>query len=189
MSREWRAVALLTVLALVLAVLVAWTVANDRKLWALFVGVPYFKPGSDAFKNLFRQAAEHARLPPEWADSDALAQLVDAESKGFVGVPNYLWNKLYGVGFSSGKNAAAWPAYWARWRKGDFPAVGAAPGFTSRASGLGQLQPSNMLVYYPSGYAGIGVPMEEAIGMLRYIADRFGDPEAAWAHHKLHGTY
>ena len=46
-----------------------------------------------------------------------------------------------------------------------------------------------MLKYYPHGYKSIGVPVDEAVGLLRYIADRYGDPETAWTHHVAHGTY
>ena len=189
MARDWRTWGLLTALALVLALLFAWAAMNDRKLWALLVGVPYFKPGSDAYKQLMTRAAQVAGLPADWVDSNGLKQVFDIESKGFVGVPNYEWNKVYGANFSSGKNAAAWPAYWRQWRKGIYPPAGSVPGFSSRASGLGQLQPDNMLKYYPQGYKSIGIPVDEAVGMLRYIADRYGDPEAAWTHHQLHGTY
>ena len=51
----------------------------------------------------------------------------------------------------------------------------------SSATGLGQLLLSNVERYYPSGRQGIGNPMEEAVGMMRYIQDRYGSPDAAWA--------
>ncbi len=189
MLRDWRVWGLLTAVLLVLCVLIAWAVANDRKLWAMFVGVPYFKPGSALFRELFTRAAAAAEVPSEWAESEALAQLVAAESGGWVGIPNFTWNNLFGSKYSSAKNAAAWPALWPGLRKGNWPAVDKSAGFTSRAIGIGQLQPANIAKYYPSGYRGVGVPLEEAVGTLRYIADRHGDPEAAWTHHKLHGSY
>jgi SLT domain-containing protein len=46
---------------------------------------------------------------------------------------------------------------------------------------MGQLLLRNVDRYYPDGRAGIGNPMSEAIGMLRYIQDRYGSPERAWA--------
>jgi hypothetical protein len=51
---------------------------------------------------------------------------------------------------------------------------------SSSASGIGQLIDENVLRFYPSGRAGVGDPLEEAIGMLRYIASRYGTPERAW---------
>lgn len=50
----------------------------------------------------------------------------------------------------------------------------------SSASGIGQLIDENVRRYYPSGRAGVGDPLEEAVGMLRYIAARYGTPERAW---------
>jgi hypothetical protein len=50
----------------------------------------------------------------------------------------------------------------------------------SSASGIGQLINENIDRFYPSGRAGKGVPIEEAIGMLKYIKSRYGTPERAW---------
>ncbi len=55
----------------------------------------------------------------------------------------------------------------------------------SSATGLGQLLLSNVDRYYPDGRQGIGDPLQEAAGMLRYIQDRYGTPDNAW---RLYGT-
>jgi SLT domain-containing protein len=46
-----------------------------------------------------------------------------------------------------------------------------------------------MKQYQPSGLQGIGIPIEEAVGMLRYIDDRYGTPDQAWAYWQNVGWY
>ena len=53
----------------------------------------------------------------------------------------------------------------------------------SSATGLGQLLLDNVERYYPKGRAGIGDPVQEAAGMLRYIEASYGNPEVAWGNH------
>jgi hypothetical protein len=62
----------------------------------------------------------------------------------------------------------------------------------SSATGLGQLILGNVERCYPSGRAGIGDPLEEAVGMLKYIRDhrKYGDPDTAWRlYNRFHQGY
>jgi hypothetical protein len=127
---------------------------------------PTYAPGSPEQIALFEEAARQAGLPVEWASSAALQSLLEAESGGQVGRPNYTYGER-------SEDPSAWAAIHEELRNGDITAK-------SSATGLGQLLLSNVDQYYPSGREGIGDPTEEAIGMLRYIADRYGSPEEAW---------
>lgn len=126
-----------------------------------------YAPGSQAQISLFQQAAQLAGLPPSWASSNGLINLLKHESDGWVGRPNY----TYGI---RAKNKDLWGTVLAELRAGITSAA-------ASASGLGQLLLTNVERYYPSGRKGIGVPVEEAAGMLRYIKARYGDPDRAWA--------
>lgn len=143
-----------------------------------------YPPGSKKQVQLFRQAARKLGVPEAWASSRALRYILAHESAGVVGIPNY----LYGW---RAKEAACWPKIWQEIRDGTDSSGG------STATGLGQLktyfydQRGNRLspghelggvdTHYPSGRAGIGDPLEEAVGMLSYIKKRYGTPEAARA--------
>lgn len=132
---------------------------------------PRYAPRSEAQIALFEEAAARAGLPPSWARSAGLVEILSHESDGWVGRPNYTYGQR-------AKDRAAWPSIWAELRRGDKSA-------RSSATGLGQLLLSNVDRYYPRGRAGIGDALDEAMGMLRYIHDRYGAPERAWA---LYGT-
>lgn len=126
-----------------------------------------FKPFSRKAKILFRRAAKTAGLPEEWGVSDSLHYILQKESDGWVGRPNY----TYGV-------RSADPKYWGQVHEEIRQGIAAT---TSGATGLGQLLPRNVDKYYPSGRKGIGDALEEAVGMLRYIQERYGSPDEAWA--------
>lgn len=128
---------------------------------------PRYAPGSQEARDLFRQAARNAGLPESWADSPGLHNILRRESDGQVGRPNY----TYG---DRARDPSQWDNIHAELRAGRKTT-------RSSATGLGQLLLANVDRYYPSGRAGIGNPLEEATGMLRYIADRYGSPDNAWA--------
>lgn len=125
-----------------------------------------YPPGSPEQVALFQEAARQAGLPEEWASSRGLINLLNAESGGKVGVPNY----TYGA---RARDPSQWGSVHDELKSGRITA-------RSSATGLGQLLLSNVDRYYPSGRQGIGNPMEEAVGMMRYIQDRYGSPDAAW---------
>ncbi len=126
-----------------------------------------YEPFSRRAMRLFREAAVIAGVPQEWASSQSLHSILQKESDGWTGYPNY----TYG-------SRAADPSYWGQiheeLRAGEKTAE-------SSATGLGQLLLRNVDKYYPSGRNGIGDPKEEAVGMLRYIKDRYKSPEEAWS--------
>jgi len=140
-----------------------------------------YVPGSEKAKELFRYAAVTAGLPVEWGDSEDLHYILKNESGGWVGRPNYKFNLLFGKDFNSGSRVSEWHKAWEIIRLDENLAQAKArhPNFTSRASGLGQLQPEHIKNYYPDKFQGVGDPVNEAVGMLRYIAKRYGSPAVA----------
>lgn len=130
---------------------------------------------ADAYR-LFLRAAQEAGVPRNWAIADSLQQLVDAESDGEVGRPNYTYGRR-------ANNPSSWSSIHDELRRGRITA-------TSSATGIGQLLLSNVEAHYPSGRAGINVPLEEAVGMLSYIEDRHGTPDRAWRNYNsVHEGY
>lgn len=130
-------------------------------------GAQVYPPRSPEAIALFREAARVAGVPESWASSPALHNILARESGGVVGRPNY----TYG---SRANDRSQWGNIHAELRNGRITA-------RSSATGLGQLLLSNVDRYYPAGRAGIGDPVQEAAGMLRYIKARYGSPEVAWA--------
>lgn len=129
--------------------------------------IDVYAPGSKRQIDLFRRSAEIAGVPASWAADPGLRYILARESGGIVGIPNY----TYGW---RAKEAACWPAIHEQIRN-------RVSTTKSNATGLGQLLGSNVDQYYPSGRAGIGDAVEEAVGMLRYIEARYGTPAAARA--------
>ena len=124
-----------------------------------------FIPGSRDAQILFTYAAKAAGLPEGWGTDAGLHYILSRESAGIVGRLNYTIPKSYT------------PEQFKRIsleRKNNNPL-----GVTSTASGLGQMLLSNVDKYYPDGRAGIGDALSEAVGMLRYIHDRYGSVEVA----------
>jgi LysM repeat protein len=135
-----------------------------------------FRPGAADTITLFTEAARRIGVPEDWARSSALRNLLDSESDGWVGRPNYTYGARH-------RDHARWDEVHDELRRGRITA-------DSSATGLGQLLLRNVDEYYPSGRAGIGDPLEEAIGMLAYIEDRYGSPQRAWhLYNRLHEGY
>jgi hypothetical protein len=134
-----------------------------------------YSPGSSKQRRLFEKAAAVAKVPKEWASDPAFIQLLKKESAGVVGIPNY----QYGA---RKKDTSQWPTVWKELREGKMPDH-------SSATGLGQMIVSNVDALYPHKRDGIGVAMDEAVGMLRYVKKRYGTPEAAWAFWQAHHWY
>jgi len=53
----------------------------------------------------------------------------------------------------------------------------------STANGLAQMIREHVINHYPSGLQGMGISIEEAIGLLSYISDRYHNPVFAWDNH------
>ena len=128
-----------------------------------------YVPYSPRARDLFRYAAKEAGVPSVWADDPNLHYILQRESGGYVGKPNYTFG-----GVTQNRYASQWPALWARLRRGDVWTK-------STATGLGQLLTSNVKAFYPDGLDGIGDPVNEAVGFLRYIRRRYGTPAVARA--------
>lgn len=162
--------------------------SNDEAMPGSLSGRRYL-PNASETVDLFTQAAAQAGLPTDWAASGGPLHLVlKAESGGWVGIPNLQFGAL-----SSPQQISQWPTVWAAIQNGTWRSLidqsKVSSAGMSSATGLGQLTMSNIPKYYPSGLQGIGQPIEEAIGMLAYIADRYGDPDAAWAHEQQFHWY
>mgnify|MGYP003343408339 CR=1 FL=1 len=143
--------------------------------WAMAFSGERYAPNSDELRALLRAAAAQAGLPGAWADDPATHELIRRESDGWIGRPNYT--------IPGARDHSKWPEIWAKLRAGV-----AIPG-SSDAAGLGQLLPSNMDLYAPSGRRGYGDPVQEAIAFLRYVSDRYGSPSVALSMHGQLGQY
>lgn len=152
----------------------------------------HYTPGSEDAMRLFERAAARWSLPVSWGRSPALHAIVANESGGWVGRPNYQFGDL-----SQTDRVDLWPTVWHAIADDTWRSLLAEPwrskprGEQSSATGLGQLTSTNIRTgrYYPAGVAGIGVAEEEAAGMLRYIAERYGSPDAALAHGMKSGKW
>lgn len=166
---NWLTVAIVVGLGLVLL---------NRNALASVLGVyrpVRYPPNSPELIALLEQAAIAAGLPVWWAREKSAHKLIELESNGWVGRPNYTipgWN-----------DRKKWPAIIAKLRAGQ-----SVPG-DSDAAGLGQLLPSNMKAYAPAGIKGYGDPLQEAIGFLRYVHDRYGSPDVALSVYGKIATY
>ena len=157
----------------------------------------HYPPGSEKAKKLLREALEASNLPIEWADWLELHNILARESRGMVGIPNYTyaWKKedcaeghkdaCFGHGIKDPSDAHKWPKIWKLARKDIWPkrspTAAKDPGKVgSTATGLGQLLSKNVKKYYPNKKEGIGQPLPEAIGFVKYIYGRYGDPKVAW---------
>lgn len=135
-----------------------------------------YRPYTAEAYRLFLRAAADEGLPAEWAIADSLHRVIDAESDGEVGRPNYTY-----------KWRANTPSEWSKIH--DELQAGRITAKSS-ATGIGQLLLSNVRIHYPSGVAGINVPLEEARGMLSYIKSRHKTPDQAWRNYNtVHEGY
>ncbi|MGE4443364.1 MAG: hypothetical protein AB7E37_00035 [Candidatus Altimarinota bacterium] len=133
-----------------------------------------FTPGSKDAQVLFLAACQAADLPKDWCNKESLHRILSRESNGMVGRLNYT---IKGHSVDSFKEQAL-----SSTRNNPI-------GTVSTASGLGQLLLSNVDKYYPEGRKGIGDPLNEAVGMLRYIKDRYGNPDIAWSVYGKTGNF
>ena len=124
--------------------------------------IQQYVPNSADAIALLTNAAIAAGLPESWGSDPDTHWVMDKESKGWVGVPNY----TYGI---RRFNRNRWSEVWDEIKSG-------VSSTSSTATGLGQLLVANVNKFYPDGVNGIGDPMNEAIGFLRYINDRYGSP-------------
>ena len=158
----------------------AWALTRRRS-----GGEVFYRPHSPEAVELFTEAAAVVGVPATWAHG-AIHDLMDAESSGWAGRPNYQFNQIWpGISRKTVENARRWPSLiWEPLRQGRREEF-FSRGITSTATGLGQLTTSNVPDHYPDGLAGIGDPLNEAAGMLSYVRSRYGSPDRALAFHRL----
>lgn len=148
---------------------------DPAQLEAMFENIRSYPPGSEIAQKLFAYAAMKANMglstaeAMEWGTSPDLHYILGRESNGEVGSLNYTLRER-GVSLAQLKS-------------------GDQGGARSSASGLGQCLYVNVNKYYPDGREGIGDPLNEAVGMLRYIRDRYGSPQAARSVYGRTGTF
>lgn len=132
--------------------------------------------------DLFREAAAIAGVPEEWATDPALHALLGLESGGWVGRPTARLARKRGY---SPMDYSGWVAIHNEFKA--LPLNKTQPAdwvlkshttdrnrWDSTATGLGQLLLFRVDQFYPGATnaerrAGIGVPLSEAVGMLKYI--------------------
>lgn len=127
---------------------------------------------------LFTAAAQAAWLPKSWAKNPKLHHILQKESAGWqVGILNYTITRNTGYTTDSFRNISMQRRVnnpiWVR----------------STASWLGQLLLSNVDMFYPDGRSWIGDPLNEAVGMMRYIRHRYGDVDTAYSVYGKTWTY
>ena len=135
----------------------------------------HYPPNSQEAIDLLSNAAMNAGLPQSWGSNPDTHWIMSKESGGWVGKPNY----TYGLRLL---NRNSWEEIWKELKNGINKT-------NSSATGIGQLLASNAKKYYPDGLNGIGDPMNEAIGFLKYIADRYGSPTVARSIYNQTGKY
>ena len=144
-----------------------------------------YEPHSCDAVLLFSQAAKRVGVPVEWSNSSALHEILDLESDGIVGIPNY------SIKTDTGKTARFHPSSWKKIRD-QIKRKDRVPNTEhtrTTAMGLGQLTKENMDKYSPNGFNDIGNALLEAQAMLLYIDDRYGSPEQALAFHNKKNWY
>lgn len=123
-----------------------------------------FVPYSKEAIVLFTAAAQSVWLPAEWGKMESLHYILWRESNWEV------WRLNYTIkGFSEERFKEVASSTNARnpiWS-------------SSTASWLGQLLLTNVDKYYPDWRSWIGDALNEAVWMMRYIKDRYGDPDIA----------
>lgn len=131
--------------------------------WMALNGYPDFKYATMSNEEIEKlqepEKSKAAAFKQSWSpDNKALHTVLQKESNGWVGIPNYTYGER-------AKNHAYWPSVHEEVKKHIRKTI-------SNATGLGQLLGDNIDKYYPSGRNGIGIPKEEAVGFIRYIYER-----------------
>lgn len=156
-----------------------------------------YEPRTQKAVDLLTGALRSLNLPEEWAMLESLHYILEAESGGKVGVPNYRYDflperepqRISGVRFKP----ETWKVIWEFAKKGKTGMAGlpsdAPRKDGSTSTGLGQLNKKNVEAYYPYGTDGIGDAEAEAYGFVNYIAQRYGDPDTARSVYNQIGYY
>jgi hypothetical protein len=152
-----------------------------------------YQPGSEDAKSLMRAACSVLKVDPLIADAKGAHEIMQRESGGWVGRPNYTI-QLDGLKMSHVNNRARWPEVWAMLKASGSKAPLWPPGKTvSTACGLGQLLQSNMSHFGMEGLSDFGDPLAEMIAYMRYVRGRYRNPnvsdaqafEDAWEFYRM----
>ena len=156
-----------------------------------------YEPRTQKAVDLLTKALKRLNLPERWAMLESLHYILEAESGGKVGVPNYRYDYLPGRNPERisrvDLNPETWKEIWTAAREGKTGMAGlpanAPRSKGSTSTGLGQLNRKNVIAYYPNGVSGIGDADAEAYGFVNYIAQIYGDPDTARTMYGRSGTY
>jgi len=142
--------------------------------------VDHMPVGSDILREGMRLAREWRGKPePTKQEFEAWDYIINRESKGWVGRPNYTADQItrYWEGrvdpearFSSPKNQKAWHLFQSDVRHSRAVKV---HGVRSSAVDVGQLLGSNWVVYCPIGRSGIGKAVPALAAMDAYCEGRY----------------
>jgi len=159
-------------------------------------------PGSEEQISVYQKAAKIAGVPPSWAKLKSLHNLMRSESEnGKVGIPNYTIKVDVPQDGKKCVSANKYPGTWPtvhtslqdshKWINPASCGRGTNSTYKngkskSKATGLGQLNGSNTEQWYPKKWDSIGVAVDEAVGMLKYIKSRYGHPDKAWKEYNTH---
>jgi hypothetical protein len=139
----------------------------------------------------------------EIAEQPEINYILAKESGGWVGRPNYRYSDIY-ANIGNPKNRNVWAEASARAKIKDgghfftkkeasSPTALKNARIGSTAIGLGQLVYDNVVVYSSvSGYYSNDKEtkaLAEAVGLLSYVIDRYGDAKTAWSVYSKLGTY
>ena len=156
-----------------------------------------YEPRTQKAVDLLTEALRKVGLPEEWAMLESLHYIMDRESGGKVGVPNFRYDylpgrnpeRISGVQFKP----ETWEEIWIAAKNGETGMAGlpsdAPRKDGSTSTGLGQLNKKNVEAYYPYGVDGIGNAEAEAYGFVNYIGIVYGDPDTARSMYDRTGTY
>ena len=178
----------------------ATTYRRDNEDYPMGIYDPYSPELEDLLREALAFPGVWGPLPEGWALLDSTHEIISKESGGKVGVPNYTYDELLGRDPFYVNNIKKKPDYWPEvWEHARQGIPGVYDGRSS-ATGLGQLLsgmsddginfsaniPQNVQLFYADGVNGISDPLNEAVGYVQYIRDRYGDPDTAWS---VYGQY
>ena len=139
----------------------------------------------------------------EIAEQPEINYILAKESGGWVGRPNYRYSDIY-ANIGNPKNRNVWPeasakaknrvgGKWYTTKEASNPTALKNARIGSTAIGLGQLVYDNVVEYSSvNDYYSTDKETKalgEAVGLLSYVIDRYGDAKTAWSVYGKLGTY
>ncbi|KXS08816.1 hypothetical protein M427DRAFT_50297 [Gonapodya prolifera JEL478] len=119
-----------------------------------------YPPYSTQLTKLLSDACKVLGFDQSWSTNKAVHALVEKESGGRIGVPNYTMGNFlpapYNIGNQLGQRPDLWASLWEKMKSGD-------PAYRGNGDS--------------SGAPALGNPLAEAVGLLRTIKEAYGTPE------------